>query len=73
MVKRRGIRLKRWPVFEEYTRRYPAVALEVATRRTFVDIVLEGFDAGDRIAESVPKDVIAIPIGPQLAPMCDRP
>ena len=54
-----------WPIFEEYLRRYPAVALDVATDARFVDIVREGFDAGVRLAESVPKDMIAIPIGPQ--------
>jgi DNA-binding transcriptional LysR family regulator len=57
--------LQMWPIFEEYMRRYPAVALDVATDGRFVDIVLEGFDAGVRIAESVPKDMIAIPIGPR--------
>jgi DNA-binding transcriptional LysR family regulator len=41
------------------------VALDVATDARFVDIVREGFDAGVRLAESVPKDMIAIAIGPQ--------
>jgi DNA-binding transcriptional LysR family regulator len=54
-----------WPIFEEYTRRYPAVTLDVATDGRFVDIVRKGFDAGARIAESVPKDMIAIPVGPR--------
>ena len=57
--------LQMWPIFEEYLRRYPAVALDVATDARFVDIVREGFDAGVRLAESVPKDMIAIAIGPQ--------
>jgi DNA-binding transcriptional LysR family regulator len=57
--------LQMWPIFEEYMRRYPAVTVDVATDGRFVDIVLKGFDAGVRIAESVPKDMIAIPIGPQ--------
>jgi len=57
--------LQMWPIFEEYVRRYPAVALDVATTGRFVDIVREGFDAGVRLAESVPKDMIAIPIGPR--------
>jgi len=56
--------LQMWPIFEEYMRRYPAVTVDVATDGRFVDIVLKGFDAGVRIAESVPKDMIAIPIGP---------
>jgi DNA-binding transcriptional LysR family regulator len=57
--------LQMWPIFEEYMRRYPAVILDVATEGRFVDIVLKGFDAGVRLAEGVPKDMIAIPIGPQ--------
>jgi DNA-binding transcriptional LysR family regulator len=54
-----------WPIFEEYVRRYPAVTLDLATDGRFVDVVDEGFDAGVRLAESVPKDMIAIPIGPR--------
>jgi DNA-binding transcriptional LysR family regulator len=54
-----------WPIFEEYVRRYPAVTLDLATDGRFVDIVDEGFDAGVRLAESVPKDMVAIPIGPR--------
>ena len=57
--------LQMWPIFEEYMRRYPAVTLDVATEGRFVDIVLKGFDAGVRLAEGVPKDMIAIPVGPQ--------
>jgi DNA-binding transcriptional LysR family regulator len=54
-----------WPVFEEYVRRYPAVTLDLATDGRFVDVVDEGFDAGVRLAESVPKEMVAIPIGPR--------
>ena len=56
--------LQMWPIFEEYIRRYPAVTLDLTTDGRFVDVVDEGFDAGVRLAESVPKDMIAIPIGP---------
>src|SRR6201993_1999169 len=31
--------LQMWPIFEEYVRRYPAVALDVASDGRFVDIV----------------------------------
>jgi DNA-binding transcriptional LysR family regulator len=47
--------LQIWPIFEEYTRRYPAVHLDLATDGRFVDIVRKGFDVGVRLAESVPK------------------
>jgi DNA-binding transcriptional LysR family regulator len=58
-----GAALQMWPIFEEYIRRYPAVTLDVATGARFVDIVREGFDAGVRLAEHVPKDMTAIPVG----------
>ena len=50
--------LQVWPIFEEYTRPYLAVTLDLATDGRFVDVVGEGFDAGVRLAESLPKDMV---------------
>ncbi|MGJ7037242.1 DNA-binding transcriptional LysR family regulator [Shinella sp. BE166] len=50
------------PLLLEYLRRYPDMALEVVTDNALVDIVGQGFDAGFRLAEAVPPDMIAIPI-----------
>ena len=41
--------------------RYPDVHLDLVTEGAFVDIVAEGFDAGVRLGEAVPQDMVAIP------------
>jgi DNA-binding transcriptional LysR family regulator len=46
----------------EYMRRYPQVAVDMVTEAAMVDIVGQGFDAGVRLAEFVPPDMIAVPI-----------
>jgi DNA-binding transcriptional LysR family regulator len=46
------------PVFIE---RYPEMSLDLVTEGKLVDIVAEGFDAGTRLGESVPQDMIAVP------------
>lgn len=51
------------PILAEYVRRYPAVSVDVVTNGRLVDVVGEGFDAGIRVADLVPRDMIAIPIG----------
>lgn len=50
------------PIILEYLRRYPDMKLVLVTEGRLVDIVGQGFDAGIRIAEAVPQDMIAIPI-----------
>jgi DNA-binding transcriptional LysR family regulator len=60
----------------EYLRRYPEMAVDIVTEGRLIDIVAEGFDAGIRLAETVPRDMIAIQLGPTLgsaavgAPSC---
>ena len=48
------------PLFLE---RYPAISLDVVTENRLVDIVSEGFDAGIRLRESVPLDMVAVEFG----------
>ena len=43
--------------------RYPDVALDLVTEGRLVDIVAEGFDAGVRLGEAVPLDMIAVRFG----------
>ncbi len=50
------------PILLEYLRRYPGVQLDVVTERRLIDIVIEGFDAGIRLAETVPLDMVALPL-----------
>ncbi|MFC0399785.1 LysR family transcriptional regulator [Paraburkholderia rhizosphaerae] len=54
------------PIFIEFLRRYPEMKLDVVTEGRMIDIVVEGFDAGIRLAEAVPQDMIAVPLGPML-------
>ncbi|WP_297832748.1 LysR family transcriptional regulator [Pseudomonas sp.] len=42
---------------------YPDIALDLVTEGRLVDIVADGFDAGVRLGESVPQDMIAVRIG----------
>ena len=43
--------------------RYPAMALDLVTEGRLIDIVAEGFDAGIRLGEAVPRDMIAVRFG----------
>lgn len=50
------------PLIFEYMRRYPQVAVDMVTEGAMVDVVGQGFDAGVRLEEFVPPDMIAVPI-----------
>src|ERR1700677_3250781 len=50
------------PLISEYMRRYPRVTVDMVTEGAMVDIVGRGFDAGVRLEEFVPHDMIAVPI-----------
>ena len=43
--------------------RYPEVTLDLVANPDFVDIVAEGFDAGIRLGDAVPRDMVAVRIG----------
>jgi len=43
--------------------RYPEVAVDIVVEGRLVDIVAEGFDAGVRLGETVPQDMIGIRFG----------
>jgi DNA-binding transcriptional LysR family regulator len=47
----------------KFLARYPEMHVDLVTEGRLVDIVAEGFDAGIRLAESVPKDMIAVAFG----------
>jgi DNA-binding transcriptional LysR family regulator len=47
----------------KFLSRYPEMHFDLVTEGRLVDIVAEGFDAGIRLAESVSKDMIAVPFG----------
>ena len=52
------------PLVIEFLRRFPEVHIDLVTEGKLVDIVADGFDFGVRSESLVPKDMIAIPLGP---------
>ncbi|WP_322087032.1 LysR family transcriptional regulator [Burkholderia sp. BCC1999] len=48
------------PLFQPYAQRYPDVRIDIVSESRLIDIVAEGFDAGIRLAEAVPQDMIAV-------------
>ena len=52
------------PFVLPFLKRYPDMRVEIATDAKLVDIVASGFDAGIRLAESVPRDMVAVPCSP---------
>jgi DNA-binding transcriptional LysR family regulator len=55
-----------WPALRRLLPAYPDVQVELAVDLALTDIVAERFDAGVRLGEQVEKDMIAVPIGPEL-------
>jgi DNA-binding transcriptional LysR family regulator len=51
------------PLVLAFMRRHPGMTIDIVTEARLVDIVAAGFDAGIRLEESVPRDMIAVPIG----------
>jgi DNA-binding transcriptional LysR family regulator len=51
------------PVLLAFLKRYPEMKLDLVTEGRLIDIVVEGYDAGIRLAEIVPQDMIAVPFG----------
>jgi DNA-binding transcriptional LysR family regulator len=57
------------PVLLEYRRRHTQMAVEIVTEGALVDINAQGFDAGIRIRETVPPDMIIQPISRSVRPV----
>ncbi|WP_092169068.1 LysR family transcriptional regulator [Pseudomonas sp. NFACC37-1] len=49
-----------------FLRRFPQMSVDLVTDGRLVDVVANGFDAGIRLGESIPQDMIAVPIGPDI-------
>jgi DNA-binding transcriptional LysR family regulator len=54
------------PVVLKFQRRYPDVGVDIVTDAQLIDIVAKGFDAGIRTRDTVPRDMIAVPFGPEF-------
>jgi len=50
------------PIVLEFLRLYPDVHVDIISEGRMVDIVAEGFDIGIRLIDTVPQDMIAIPL-----------
>lgn len=57
-----AIRMVLRPLLARFRKAYPEVHLDIVTDGRLGDIVAEGFDAGIRLAEAVPQDMIAVRI-----------
>jgi DNA-binding transcriptional LysR family regulator len=51
------------PLMQRFLTAYPDIQLEIVAEDSLVDIVASGFDAGVRLYESVPEDMVAVHIG----------
>jgi DNA-binding transcriptional LysR family regulator len=54
------------PKLTPLLREYPDITIEFDMSYGFRDIVADRFDAGVRLGNTIDKDMIAVPIGPQL-------
>lgn len=61
-----AVRSVLWPVLRRLLPEYPDIQVEVMVDQGLSDIVAEGYDAGIRLGESLEKDMIAIPISPEM-------
>ena len=55
-----AIRLVLKPILAGFLARYPGIHLDIVSDGRLSDIVGDGFDAGIRLAEAVPKDMVAV-------------
>lgn len=53
-------------VLPEFLATYPDIQVEFVVDTRLVDIVAEGFDAGIRLFDDVPRDMVAVRFGPDM-------
>ena len=57
-------------VLPRMAERFPDVTVDLVAEGRLIDIVSGGFDAGVRLIESIPKDMIAVPFAIPIAFVC---
>jgi DNA-binding transcriptional LysR family regulator len=57
-------------VLRPMSERFPDVIVDLVVEGRLIDIVSGGFDAGVRLADSIPRDMIAVPLAAPLRFMC---
>jgi DNA-binding transcriptional LysR family regulator len=55
-----------WPALDKFLPDFPDIKVEIVVDYGLTDIVAEQYDAGVRIGQVIAKDMIAIPIGPDM-------
>jgi DNA-binding transcriptional LysR family regulator len=55
-----------WPKLAGFLKAYPDIQVELTIEHGFTDIVAGRYDAGVRLGEQVARDMIAVPIGPDM-------
>ncbi|MDF2974564.1 MAG: LysR family transcriptional regulator protein, partial [Microvirga sp.] len=55
-----------WPALDKFLPKFPDIKVEIVIDYGLTDIVAEQYDAGVRIGEVIAKDMIAVPIGPDM-------
>ena len=53
-------------VLPDFLATYPDIHVEIVVDTRMVDIVADGFDAGIRVLEDVPRDMVAVRFGPDM-------
>lgn len=61
-----AVRLVLRPLLADFLRAYPHIHLDIVCDGKLSDIVAEGFDAGIRLADAVPQDMIAMRVSPPV-------
>ncbi|MCQ4162790.1 LysR family transcriptional regulator [Roseomonas sp. GC11] len=54
------------PALKRFLLDYPDITVEIIVDYGLTNIVAEGYDAGVRMGEQIAKDMIAVPIGPEM-------
>ncbi|MDF0541158.1 LysR family transcriptional regulator [Sphingobium sp. H39-3-25] len=54
------------PVMPLFVERYPEVAIDICVNNRLVDVIASGFDAGIRYGNTVPEDMIAQRLSPDI-------
>lgn len=54
------------PRLPQFLLDHPDVSVEVIVEDRLIDLVAGSFDAGIRLSESVQRDMVAVPVGPEL-------
>lgn len=63
---RSGARILLDRVVPQFLERYPEVELDLVSEGSLIDIVEQGFDAGVRLLEAVPRDMVAVRFGGEV-------